>query len=112
LTCTKTSICLLIRQINDHGTFRTATRAVLGVILATSFSGLLATAFRCALPVPWQATSPSACPGAAPIYLYNGIVSIITDVQLCVLSVAMVWNIKSNAKKKATVMLLFNSRIL
>lgn len=112
LACTKTSICLLIQQINNYGRLRTATRLVLGTILGTSFSGIIATAFRCALPMPWQAGSPAACPGAAPIYLYNGIVSIVTDVQLCALSVAMVWHIKSDAKKKATVICLFNSRVL
>lgn len=112
LACTKTSICLLISQINNYGRLRTATRLVIGIVLGSVLSSALGTAFRCSLPVPWQAASPSACPGARPVYLYNGIVSIITDVQICALSVAMVWNIKSDVKKKATVICLFNSRLL
>lgn len=89
-----------------------ATRLVLGIILATSISGIIATAFRCTLPSPWRAESPSACPAATPVYLFNGICNIITDTQLCALSVAMVWNIKSDVKKKATVIFLFTSRVL
>lgn len=89
-----------------------ATHLVLGIILATSFSGIIATAFRCAFPSPWRAVSHSECPAAAPIFLFNGIVNIVTDALLCALSVAMVWNIKSDVKKKATVILLFTSRML
>lgn len=84
----------------------------MGIVLVFSGSGLLATAFRCALPTPWRAVSYAVCPSARSIYLYNGITDVITDALLCLLAVAMVWNVKTDKKRKATVVALFTCRIL
>ncbi|KUI70580.1 hypothetical protein VM1G_05712 [Cytospora mali] len=112
VTCTKISMSLLIKRINDYGRVRLANRAILGITLLSFISGVVATAFQCPLPQPWTATNPSTCPGIVPIYLYSGIMSVITDVELCVLAVAMVWDIKMDLKKRYIVIALFSPRIL
>lgn len=112
IACAKVSTSLLIKKINDYGRVRLANRAVQGLILASFISGFLSTAFQCPLPKPWNAANPSQCPSIAPIYLYGGIMSIITDVQLCVLAIAMVWDIKMDLKNRFVVIALFCSRIL
>ncbi|KUI55795.1 hypothetical protein VP1G_10776 [Cytospora mali] len=83
VTCTKISMSLLIKKINDYGRVRLANRAILGITLLSFVSGVVATALQCPLPQPWIATNPSTCPGIVPIYLYSGIMSVITDVELC-----------------------------
>lgn len=103
---------LLIKRINDHGRVRLANRVILGVTLAYFVSTFLASAFQCPLPRPWNATTASACPGAVSVYLYGGIMSIITDVQLCALAVAMVCDMRMNLKNKYIFIVFFASRVL
>lgn len=103
---------LLIRRINNHGRVRLANKAILGLVLASFVSTFIASAFQCPLPHPWTATSPSVCPGAVPIYLYSGIMSIIIDIQLCILAVAMVWDMNMSRKNRYIVTALFASRVL
>lgn len=103
---------LLIRRVNNYGRVRLANRVMLGLISASFVSVFLAAAFQCPLPQPWNAATPSACPGAVPVYLYGGIMSIVTDVQLCVLAVAMVWDMKMDLKNRYIVIVLFSSRVL
>lgn len=45
-----------------------------------------------------------------PIYIYNGTINIFTDLQICVLSVAMVWSVKTNSEAQAAVTALSNLR--
>lgn len=111
-SCTKISMTLLIRQINNYARLRIAIRPDLGIILIKSCSGIIATAFRCILPSPWRAKSFLECPGATAVYLVNGIGNIITNTLLCALSVAIVWNVESDVKKKTAVKFLFTSRVL
>lgn len=82
---------------------RLATYGFMGVVTISFVSGLSATAFQCPLPAPWRATNPSVCPGTKSIYLFNGVMNIVTDVQLCGLAIAMVWDVKTDVKKKSTV---------
>lgn len=101
-----------MKYINNYGRVRTSARALLWLIFASSASGLLAAAFQCPLPHPWKAKSPQECQGARPIALYNGVSSIVTDLMLCCLAVAMIWDLKIDRKKKAIVVTLFFTRIL
>lgn len=101
-----------MRQINNHGRVRTGTQVLIGVVTVTSGTGLLGTAFRCTLPTPWRAASDRICPSAEALYLYNGIVNMATDLLLCMLAVAMVWDVKTDNKNKFTVVALFACRIV
>ncbi|KAI7780557.1 hypothetical protein LA080_015958 [Diaporthe eres] len=61
---------------------------------------------------PWGALSSSDCPAIGPIHIYNAAVNIMTDLQIYVLAVAMVWNIQSDFKTKCVVIALFSFRVL
>lgn len=108
--CAKCAFNLVIMAINDLGNMFYASRVLIALILLTTVSSLLATAFQCPLPTPWFPSS-TTCPGAASIYEYTAIASMITDTLLCVLSTAMVW-ILQDRWAKVVVITLFASRIL
>ncbi|KAL0944672.1 uncharacterized protein CTRU02_202559 [Colletotrichum truncatum] len=109
---TKLSLCLLIQSINSYGRLHLANRILFGVIAAWMVSVIIAEAFQCSLPDPWFAISQAKCPGREAIFLYNGIMDIITDVTLCLLPVAMVWKVQTSTRRKLLVISLFGSRII
>lgn len=100
-------MCLLIMAINDYGRVALATKCLLVLIALYSLTGLTATAFQCPLPSPWLAENSSLCPGIGPIYFYNGALNVITDVLVCVIGVAMLWNVQASRKTKFLVIALF-----
>lgn len=112
LACTKASVCLLIKQINSYGRVCIGAKVLLGVVVVSSGTGLLGATFRCSMPAPWRAASETICPSAKVIYLYNGIMDVVTDLLLCVLAIAMVWDVRTDTKKRATVIALFTCRIV
>jgi len=105
-------MCLLVRSINPYGRVSTATTALIALVIACFISNLAAVAFQCPLPTPWLATNGQTCRAVYPIHIYGLTSSFVTDVAICLLSVAMVWNIQTELKRKTLVIVLFSSRIL
>lgn len=112
VTATKVSLSLLIRLIHNYGRVRLANQISMGIIILCFVSEVFSTVFQCPLPQPWGAASSSNCPAIGPIYTYNTAVNIMTDLQIYVLAVAMVWNIQSDFKTKCVVITLFSFRVL
>ncbi|TDZ99647.1 hypothetical protein C8034_v000022 [Colletotrichum sidae] len=110
--CTKLSLCLLIQSINNHGRLHVANKSLFGVIAAWAVSGIIAEALQCSLPDPWAASSKRKCPGREGVFLYNGLMDILTDVALCALPVAMMWNVQTSTRRKLMVVALFGTRII
>lgn len=110
ITATKVSLSLLIRLIHNYGRVRLANQVSLGIIVLCFVSELFSTIFQCPLPEPWGAAIPSSC--SAIIYIYSAAVNIMTDLQICALAVAMVWEIQSEFKTKCIVIALFSFRVL
>ncbi|KAF5602213.1 uncharacterized protein FSUBG_7888 [Fusarium subglutinans] len=109
---TKVSLGLLIRQIDRQGGLNTANMILGGVVVAWAISGLFATAFQCSMPEPWLAENAAQCPNQGPVFLYNGIMIILTDIALCVLPVAMMWEVQTSMRRKMIVMALFGTRLI
>lgn len=107
--CAKLSVCLLIRQLSNHGWMRKAIFSLTGLVALWILSGALVTAFQCPLPKPWDS---EGCPATRRVYIYNSIMNIITDVALCVLPIAMMLEVQTTAQRKVVVTLLFGSRIV
>lgn len=76
-----------------------------------TISGFFAIAFQCDLPSPWR-VSDHACASMRGIYLYNGVINIFTDLVICILPIAMMWNVQTNMTRKVQVCALFGARIL
>ncbi|KAG8160932.1 hypothetical protein KVR01_009196 [Diaporthe batatas] len=110
--CTKVSLCLLVRSINSYGRVSTATSALIALVIACFISNFAAVALQCPLPTPWLATNGQTCRAIYPIHIYSLTSSFLTDAAICFLSVAMVWNIQTELKRKTLVVLLFSSRML
>lgn len=109
---TKISLCLLIRQIDNRGKLHLANMVLAGFVLVCVVTGVFATVFQCPLPSPWLAESHAECPNYGPIYIYNGVMDIVTDLALCVLPVVMMWHVQTTTRRKAVVMGLFGTRII
>ncbi|KAM0430069.1 hypothetical protein ACHAPT_006075 [Fusarium lateritium] len=109
---TKLSLCLLIRQISNIGGLNVANLILAGVIVAWMVTGIFATAFQCPLPEPWASHSNDQCPSQGPIFVFNGVMNILTDVALCALPVAMMWHVQTSVRRKLIVMSLFGSRLI
>ncbi|CAM1503634.1 Fc.00g012250.m01.CDS01 [Cosmosporella sp. VM-42] len=110
--CTKVSLCLLIRQIDNQGKLNLANMVLGGAVILCFFTGFFATIFQCPLPNPWLAVSHEHCPSRGPIFVYNGVMDILTDLALCALPVAMMWQVQTTVKRKIIVMALFGTRII
>ncbi|KAF4951202.1 hypothetical protein FSARC_12982 [Fusarium sarcochroum] len=109
---TKISLGLLIRQIDRQGGLNTANMILGGLAIAWAISGIFATIFQCSLPEPWLAESNQQCPNQGPIFIYNGVMIILTDIALCILPVAMMWEVQTSLRRKLIVMALFGTRIV
>ncbi|KAF4441127.1 hypothetical protein FACUT_2895 [Fusarium acutatum] len=109
---TKVSLGLLIRQIDRQGGLNTANMILGGAVVMWAISGLFATAFQCPMPEPWLAENNVQCPNQGPIFLYNGIMIVLTDVALCILPVAMMWEVQTSRRRKIIVMALFGTRLI
>ncbi|OHF02274.1 hypothetical protein CORC01_02554 [Colletotrichum orchidophilum] len=77
---TKVSLCLLIHSIDNHGRLNLANKLLFGTIVAWGVSGIFAVAFQCSLPQPWRAITAEKCPSRERVFLYNGVMDIVTDV--------------------------------
>lgn len=108
--CTKMSMCLFIRTINNFSLIRTANIALMGVISAIFISSLTATAFQCRLP-PWLVETEEACPAAAPIYRYTIVSSAVTDVFITAIAISMIARVSTGLKAKFVVVSLFSLRL-
>lgn len=84
----------------------------MAIIVAWAVSGILAVAFACGLPDPWRTDDKGICYSRKKINIYNGVMNILTDLAICVLPVAMMWNVQTSITRKAQVCALFGSRIL
>ncbi|KAG5657800.1 hypothetical protein KAF25_007833 [Fusarium avenaceum] len=109
---TKVSLGLLIRQIDRQGGLNLANMILGGVVIAWAISGVLTTAFQCSLPQPWLAENGQQCPNQGPIFVYNGVMIIVTDLALCILPVAMMWEVQTSIRRKIIVMALFGTRLI
>ncbi|CAG7558217.1 unnamed protein product [Fusarium equiseti] len=109
---TKIALGLLIRQIDRQGGLNVANIILGGVVIAWAVSGVLTTAFACPMPHPWHFNNSTQCPAQGLIYFYNSIMIIITDIALCLLPVAMMWEVQTSIRRKMIVVGLFCTRLI
>ncbi|KAF4997503.1 hypothetical protein FGRMN_3867 [Fusarium graminum] len=109
---TKLSLGLLIRQIDKQGGLNVANMILGGLVITWAISGIFTTAFQCTSPQPWLAGNFQKCPNQGPIFVYNGTMVILTDVALCILPVAMMWEVQTSIRRKIIVMALFGTRLI
>lgn len=90
-----------------------ASRLMFGTIITWVVSGLFLYAFQCPMPVPWATIlDASVCPRREPVIFFNVAMNMTTDLGLCALPIAMMWNIQTTFTKKMQIIALFGSRIM
>lgn len=128
--CAKISVSLLISVISNqaypwshkltvHGINQNhlfdANRFLFGLIVLCSVIGALGLSVQCgmgALTAPYSAASLGHCSWGGEVWMFNAVTGIITDLGLCVLPIAMMWKVQTRSTVKATVTILFGSRML
>ncbi|KAK8066816.1 hypothetical protein PG997_013563 [Apiospora hydei] len=130
-TCAKISVSLLISVISNqaypwshkqtvHGINQNhlfdANRFLFSLIILCSVVGVFGLSLQCGLggvlAEPWSAASLGHCSWGGEVWMFNAVAGVITDLGLCVLPIAMMWKVQTRSTVKATVTILFGSRIL
>ncbi|CAI6331694.1 unnamed protein product [Periconia digitata] len=107
-------LSLVVFFYKIHQVQRTQRRVVLGFgifILAWTVASLVAIAFQCGLPQPWEMFSLH-CYDLGSFWVVFCIIDMTTDVSLVMLSVNLVYYLKVKSSRKVAVVACFAPRIL
>ncbi|KAK8004501.1 hypothetical protein PG990_002310 [Apiospora arundinis] len=92
-----------------------ANRVLFGLIAFCTIVGVFGLSLQCglgALSDPWSAASLGHCSWGGEIWWFNAVSGLVTDLGLCLLPIGLTWKLQTKASVKATVTILFGSRIL
>ena len=84
-------------------------RILLGVVVAWAFASVIALAFQCSLPRPWD--SNGRCVDQAVLHYAIGAFNIATDIALIILPCVVFWSMHDPVKRLRVVS-LFSIRIV
>ncbi|EAT79572.2 hypothetical protein SNOG_13245 [Parastagonospora nodorum SN15] len=90
--CARISICLVIRKVLPGTVPKYTALGFAGFTALWTLSGVIATAFACALPHPWIFVRNTQCYDVTAFVNYIGITNIIVEI-LLVLIPLVVWNL-------------------
>ncbi|KAH3914062.1 hypothetical protein HBI56_053860 [Parastagonospora nodorum] len=109
--CARISICLVIRKVLPGTVPKYTALGFAGFTALWTLSGVIATAFACALPHPWIFVRNTQCYDVTAFVNYIGITNIIVEI-LLVLIPLVVWNVRISATRRISVSLVFLARLL
>ncbi|OBT91594.1 hypothetical protein VE01_10364 [Pseudogymnoascus verrucosus] len=107
----KMSLLLFITRLTPNVATIRVGRIILCLIATWGVATVIAFAFQCSLPQPWNNIS-GVCKNQAALYYAAGIIDIITDIALTILPVVILWGVQIQRRKRAIVMLVFMARML
>ncbi|KIW90904.1 uncharacterized protein Z519_08687 [Cladophialophora bantiana CBS 173.52] len=107
----KASAVSFILAIAPQMRLQQSSYALLGVVSCWAVSAVLALAFQCQLSHPWL-FEEGKCIDQEALFLFIGIVNILTDLALVAIPSAMMWWVQTNTGRKWQVVALFASRII
>jgi hypothetical protein len=111
LAFAKASVTLLIAVINLQRNVSLACYVLLGVVALWAVTGIFALAFQCDLPRPWD-SDPGRCINQQALLVFIGIMNILTDVAIILLSFFLMRNVQVSTFKLWQVVGLFATRIM
>ena len=109
-TFARLSICLLVQQILPGKVQQRVASAVAIVTILWGISGLLATAFPCDMPNPWNYLHRH-CYNFTSFVNYMQVSNILLEFVIIALPL-VVWNLRLSERKRLSVSLVFASRLL
>ncbi|KAJ5939531.1 hypothetical protein N7466_002665 [Penicillium verhagenii] len=107
----KVSSALLFKSTLTSRTFTWGNWALIGVITAWSIASILAMAFRCALPTPWEWV-PDQCINQSALFKASASFNIITDVALVVFPCILLRDVQLSRWKRFRIMILIASKLI
>jgi hypothetical protein len=110
LGCARISLCILIKVILPGRTSRSTTLVFIGLTAIWTVSGVLATAFPCSFPNPWQFGPEKKCFQFVKFVNYVGVTNIVVEVLLVTIPL-FVWNLRLDAGRRVSVSCAFIARL-
>ncbi|KAK5735454.1 hypothetical protein LTR17_008152 [Elasticomyces elasticus] len=113
LSCATLSMCFLIARVCEVQ--KRKVRCVYAIAFATSLFGLaamLATAFQCRLPAPWDTARPRHCLNLWALYATTTAVFSALELANVIAATIIVWRLHMPLCPKAQVVALFALRLL
>ncbi|OCT53690.1 hypothetical protein CLCR_10262 [Cladophialophora carrionii] len=107
----KSSTLSLLLALSPNKSYRIPMLAVGGLIVAWAVASVIASAFQCALPHPYQITT-NTCFSQVGFWDAVGVVDILTDLALMVFPIWLVYNLQLAVQKKIAVCFAFSFRTL
>lgn len=111
LAFAKASVTLLIVAVGPQRNVLLACYVLLGVVALWAVMGVFALAFQCDLPPPWD-SDPGRRIDQQTLLVFIGIISILTDIAVILLSFFLMRNVQVSTVKRWQVVALFASRIM
>ena len=108
----KASVTLLIVAIKPGGGVLRGCYALVAVVVLWAVSSFFALAFQCALPRPWDSADTGRCINQQGLLDFIGVVNILTDIAVIVLSFFLMRNVQVSSYKRFQVVGLFGCRIM
>jgi len=108
---TKAAVTHFIAVLSVEKSVILMCRGLLAVIATWAVSGIVALAFQCDVPSPWL-SRPGQCLNQQALYIFLGVVNIITDLAVITLSIALMWNVQTALRTRWQVIVLFAIRIM
>lgn len=112
LACGKTSLALLVKSLMAEGRTLLASQGLIAVIILWGFSSIMALAFRCKLPRPWEFTEHSQCIDQDALFKSIAAFNIITDAALILLPCTVFWRVRISNSRRWRIVALFAARII
>jgi len=104
----KTSMCLLYMSIFSMKKFRMAAYTVMGISVAFAAMVIISTLAICEpLSLQWDPTVKGTCGNRNALWLWVGIINIITDALIVGLPMPMLWGLHLPQGKKLALLSIF-----
>ncbi|RHZ50505.1 uncharacterized protein CDV56_102743 [Aspergillus thermomutatus] len=110
LSCSKFSLALLFRSLTAEGNVLRLSQGLMVVVGLWTSSSILALAFQCALPRPWDTTG--RCVNREALANYIGTMNILTDVALVFLPCIVLQKVQISRSKRLRIMALLATRMI
>ncbi|KAF2150185.1 hypothetical protein K461DRAFT_208694, partial [Myriangium duriaei CBS 260.36] len=108
VTFPKLSILVFYSRIFIIKAQRVITFVLMGVIIATAISGIVAAAFECVpLEKVWNRGIPGTCYNIAAYFQYGALPNAITDFVMLLLPIPTVWKLQATLKVKMGLLVTF-----
>ena len=108
--CARLSVCFLIRKILPGVVARCTVLVFACLTSIWTVTGIIVAIFACRLPTPWKFMQFDTCYNVVAFVNYIGITNIILEV-LLVMVPLFIWNVRLSAGKRASVSLMFLTRL-